>query len=159
MSHSDPWFDEIYRRNAGKLFKIANHTLRNSAISEEIVQDTFAVLLMKRSEVEQYESVEAFLIDVLRNKVGNELQRAYRKREEPLEDKHAAFAAVEGSRECVADILPDWLSDEERKMLIWRAEENLSFREIARRLGCSEHACHGRMYRLREKFKNFRSQE
>lgn len=156
MSHSDPWFDEIYHRMSQKLFNIANQTLKNRSVSEEIVQDVFAVLVMRRAEVEQYENPDGFLIEVLKNKIGNELQKAYRTREEPLEEKHNALAAVEGGGERVADILPKWLSEDERKMLIWRAEEKISFREIARRLGCSEHACHGRMYRLREKFRNFR---
>ena len=159
MSHSDPWFDDIYRRNAPKLFKIANYTLRNRSVSEEIVHDVFTVLLARRADVERYENPDGFLIEVLRNRIGNELQKAYRKREEPLEEKHESIAATEPDKERVADILPDWLTEDERKILIWRVEEDIGFREIARRLGCSEHACHGRMYRLKEKFKKYRSKE
>ena len=156
MGQTDPWFDSLYRENAQRLFKVAYHVLRNRSVAEELVQDTFMVLLVQREKVEGYEHPEAYLMDVLRKRIGSELQKAYRKREEPLEEKHEAIAAREDRHETVGDLLPDWLSEQERQILIWRVEDGLSFRQIAQRLGCSEHACHAKMYRLREKFKKYR---
>lgn len=159
MGRIDPWFDSLYRRNAERLFKVAYYVLKNRAVAEELVQDTFMVLLVQREKVEKYEHPEAYLLDVLRKRIGSELQKASRKREEPLEEWHESIAAQEDSRERIEDILPHWLNEQERQILIWRAEEGLSFREIALRLGCSEHACHARMYRLREKFKKIAEKE
>jgi len=159
VGRTDPWFDSLYRENAQRLFKVAYHVLKNRAVAEELVQDTFMVLLVQREKVEQYEHPEAYLLDVMRKRIGSELQKAYRKREEPLEEKHASIAAREDRRESVGDILPGWLTEQERQILIWRAEDGLSFQEISLRLGCSEHACHARMYRLREKFKKYRNNE
>ena len=156
MGRTDPWFDSLYRENAQRLFKVAYRVLKNRDVAEELVQDTFMVLLVQREKVERYECPEAYLLDVLRKRIGSELQKAYRKREEPLEEKHESIAAREGGRERVEDLLPGWLNEQERQILLWRAEDGLSFQEIARRLGCSEHACHARMYRLREKFKKHR---
>ena len=155
MGKPDPWFDSLYRNNAVKLFYIANYALNNRSVAEELVQDTFLILLMKRSEVEHYKHPEAFLVDVLRKRIGNELQRAARRQIEPLDEKTEVLIAVEDYKERVEDILPDWLTEQERQLLIWRAEDGLSFQEIAQRLGCSEHACHAKMYRLRGKFKKF----
>lgn len=155
MGKPDPWFDSLYRNNADKLFKIANYTLHNPSVAEDLVQDTFMILLIKRAEVETYDHPEAFLLDVMRKRIGNELQKAAHKREEPMTDKHKSIAAPETNRERVEDIFPEWLTEQERQILIWRAEDGLSFREIACRLGCSEHACHARMYRLRGKFKKY----
>lgn len=159
MGRTDPWFDSLYRENSKKLFKVAYYVLKNRAIAEELVQDTFMVLLVQREKVEKYEHPEAYLMDVLRKRIGSELQKASRKREEPLEAKHESIAAREDFNEGVGDILPGWVNEQERKILIWRAEEGLSFQQIALRLGCSEHACHARMYRLREKFKKHRDNE
>ena len=153
MGKIDPWFDSLYRNNAGRLFRVANHILQNRSVAEELVQDTFMVVLVQREKVEKYEYPEAYLMDVLRKRIGSEIQRASYKREEPLEEKHEAIAVAGGLEECLVDILPDWLSEQERQILLWRAEDGLSFREIGLRLGCSEHACHAKMYRLREKFK------
>lgn len=155
MGKTDPWFDSLYCENADRLFKIAFRILGDRGVAEELVQDTFMILLMKRAEVEQYGHPEAFLINVLRKRIGNELQRSSRKLVEPLDEKHTSTLAAEARKDRVEDILPDWLTDEERQILIWRAEDGLSFQEIARRLGCSEHACHARMYRLRAKFKKY----
>lgn len=149
----DPWFDSIYRNNAQRLFKIANYILHNRSVAEELVQDTFMVLLVHREQVVHYECPEAFLINVLRKRIGTEIQRAAYKCEEPLKTKHDVAAVTEGFEECFEEVLPDWLSEQDRQFLIWRVEEGLSFREISIRMGCTEHACHVRMYRLREKFK------
>lgn len=153
MGKPNLWFDELYLNNANKLVKVAEKILRNRSVAEELVQDVFLVLLMKQDEVKRYEHPEAFLWDVLRKRIGNEMQKASYSREEPLEEKHEAIVARDVHEETVQDILPDWLNDQERQILIWRVEDGLSHQEIACRLGCSEHACHGKMYRLREKFK------
>lgn len=149
----DPWFDAIYRENAARLFKVANYILRNRAVAEELVQDTFMVLLLHREKVEHYEKPEAFLMDVLRKRIGTELQRAVYRMEEPLDEQHEGLTAKECVEEQMADVLPDWLSKQDRQFLIWKVEEGQSLREIALRMGCTEHACQSRMYRLREKFR------
>lgn len=159
MGKTDPWFDSLYRENAKRLFNVAYHVLKNRAVAEELMHDTFMVLLVHREKVERYEHPEAYLMDVMKKRIGSELQKAYRTREEPLDDKHVADASVVDNHDRVADLLPRWLNEQERQILLWRAEDGLSFQEIARRLGCSEHACHARMYRLREKFKKFRDNE
>ena len=151
----DLWFDELYRKNADKLFRVANHILHNPAVAEELVQDAFMVLLVQREKVEGYQYPEAYLMEVLRKRIGSELQRASYKWEEPLVEEHEEMAAEEAEN-CLEDVLPEWLSEQERQLLIWHVEEGLSFREIGLRLGCSEHACHARMYRLREKFRKSR---
>ena len=153
MDKIDPWFDSLYRNNAPRLINIAYHILGDREVAEEVVQDTFLILLMKRGDVEQYERPEAFLMSVLRKRIGNELQRASRRLEEPMEEKHEAVLAFSDHKNRLEDILPDWLTRQERQILIWRVEYGLSFQEIARQLSCSEHACHAKMYRLRVKFR------
>lgn len=149
----DPWFDSIYRENAARLFKVANYILRNRAVAEELVQDTFMILLVHREKVEHYERPEAFLMDVLRKRIGSEIQKVAYRIEEPLGEQHEAIAATESFEENMADVLPDWLSEQDRQFLILRVEEGLSFREIALRMGCTEITCRVRMHRLREKFR------
>ena len=153
MGKIDPWFDSIYRENAARLFKVANYILRNRALAEELVQDTFMVLLVHREKVEQYERPEAFLMNVLRKRIGSEIQRASYRMEEPLDVRHEAIAAVDVFEDGFEEALPDWLNEQDRQFLILRVEEGRSLREVAFIMGCSEHACQVRMYRLREKFR------
>lgn len=158
MGGYDPWFDTIYKRNAERLVRIAEHVLGDRELAEDLMQDTFMVLLAKRHETETYENPDAYLVKVLRNRIGSEIQKAERKRVEPLEEKHTPFMAVE-DRETMDEILPNWLTEQERQLLIWRAEEGRSMQEIAVLLGCSEHACHMKMYRLRNKFEKYYKKE
>ena len=65
MGAADPWFDSLYEENSKKLFKVANTILKNRSVSEELVQDTFTVLLLNRETVETYDHPEAFLFRVL----------------------------------------------------------------------------------------------
>lgn len=152
MNGHDPWFDEVYERNAKRLFMLAVQILGSRELAEDLVQDSFMVLLVKRNEIETYEHPDVYLTKVMRNRIGSELQKASRKRVEPLEEKHAPYLAVE-DQEKLEDILPNWLTAQERQFLIWRAEEGRTMQEIAQMLGCSEHACHAKMYRLRNKLK------
>ena len=149
----DPWFDSLYEENSKKLYRIANTILHNRSLAEELVQDTFTILLVNREKVERYVHPEAFLLNVLKKRIGSEMQRECYRREEPLGDKHLFLAAPEVHTERLEEILPEWLNQEERQLLLWRLEDQLSFQEIALRLNTTEHACHARMYRLREKFK------
>lgn len=153
MGKPDPWFDSLYEKNAKYLFKAANLALRDPSKAEDVVQDTFTVLVIKRKAVENYQYPSAFLWDVLRKRIGNELQKSSRYMEESLELMPEFVAALDPFEEKVADILPNWLNEKERQMLIWRLDEELSWAEISQRMGISVHACEARMNRLREKFK------
>lgn len=153
MGKPDPWFDALYDAHAEKLVQIATYALDNRAVAEELVQDTFMILLAQKEKVKTYDHPEAFLRDVLRKRIGNEMQRAYRSREESLEPKHESYLAFEDKTERVEDILPDGLTEQDRQIIIWRAEYELPHEEIAKRLGCSTHACHAKLYRLRNKLK------
>lgn len=152
MGGVDPWFDQLYRENSKRLFQMAKQSLGSSLVAEELVQDTFVVLLIKREEVENHENPKGFLREVMWNQIGNQLQKVARMREVPLQEWHENIAAREDSRESLEDILPDWLTEQEKQFLIWKIEDGLSYEEIAHRLGCTVRACHGKMYRLREKF-------
>ncbi len=153
MGSADPWFDSLYRKYSDRLIQIATAILRNPSVAQELVQDVFMILLLHRETVETYQNPYAYLLKVLKFRIGSEIQRESYKREEPLDEKHESIAATGIDTDCLEDILPDWLTKDERQFLIWRIDDGLSFQEIALRLNISEHACHARMYRLRKELK------
>ena len=120
---SDPWFDSLYEKYSSKLFAIANSILHNRSVAEELVQDVFLILLANRDTAETFEYPFAYLLKVLKNRIGSEMQRACYKREEPLDAKHESLAAKEFCSERLEDILPDWLNEDERQFLIWRIDD------------------------------------
>ncbi len=159
MDHTDKWFDTLYTQYALTMIKTANAILNNSAVAEELVHDVFVILIMKRSEVENYENPGAWLFRTLRNRISNEIQRARYSREIPLSETHEKYTAGEELESHLEDVLPSGLSTEERQFLIWFYEEDLSHEEIAQRLGISVHACHGRLYRIKQKCFHLLTQE
>ena len=62
MGGYDPWFDAIYKRNAERLVRIAEHVLGDRELAEDLMQDAFMVLLAKRHETETYENPDAYLV-------------------------------------------------------------------------------------------------
>lgn len=69
-------FDEIYRRHARDLFVRAYHKTGVKEISEDIVQDIFAGLWIKRAQVEVRQSLGAYLHGALDNQIVNYYRKA-----------------------------------------------------------------------------------
>jgi len=69
-------FDEIYRRHGRDLFVRAYHKTGVKEISEDIVQDIFASLWMKRTQVEIRQSLGAYLHGALDNQIVDYYRKA-----------------------------------------------------------------------------------
>jgi RNA polymerase sigma-70 factor (family 1) len=69
-------FDEIYRRHARDLFVRAYHKTGVKEISEDIIQDIFAGLWMKRAQLEVRQSLSAYLHGALDNQIVNYYRKA-----------------------------------------------------------------------------------
>jgi RNA polymerase sigma factor (sigma-70 family) len=106
--------------------------------------------------------VGGWLIGIARHKVQDLRRRAARMRT-TLEDNLAAAplsseddppTALEAAevRQCVGGIM-DAMEDEERTVLEWKYLDDLSVREIARRLGRTEKAVEAALYRARQTFR------
>jgi RNA polymerase sigma-70 factor (family 1) len=66
---SDEEFAEIYRAFWRKLYGMGYNYVRDKTIAQELVQDVFVKLWIKRKEVTQIEDVEAYLFRCLKNKI------------------------------------------------------------------------------------------
>lgn len=67
--HSEPAFAELHRRFAVQLVSAAFQRLHDKEIAEEVVQDLFVNLWIKREQVAIIGSVRAYLFTALRNRV------------------------------------------------------------------------------------------
>ncbi len=146
------WFDTLYTENYERLKKIACRSLGSEAIAEEIVQEAFLILLCKHDEVKVHPNSAGWLVIAVQNLIKNELNRACIRREvaiteEPMDHRYIANEKLE-------DVLPAGLTEEERDILIWYFDYQLSHKEIAVKLEISEGACRTRLYRAKEHVKN-----
>lgn len=149
----DPWFDPIYKKYSPKLIAVANAVLGNEHTAEDIVQDVFIVLLAKRERAEEFQNIGSWLYKVLYFRIGSEIQKAHYAREVPLDLDNKWLAVVDREDFRLEDVLPEGLTQEERQLLIWRYQDQLSAGEIADRMGRTENVIYVKLHRIKEKWK------
>src|SRR5690349_5387128 len=61
-------FEELFRAMHAPLCEIADSYVQSQAIAEEIVQDLFFAIWMKRDQLQNVESLQAYLFTAARNR-------------------------------------------------------------------------------------------
>jgi RNA polymerase sigma-70 factor (ECF subfamily) len=140
----EPAFDEIYKRYWKKLFNEAYKRLGSIELSEEIVQDVFTDLWIKK-EKKQIDNLFAYLLTAVRYQVY--MQFKNRKRipffEQPLE--HMAEASLQADsvyfEKELQESIAIWLQEQpekRREIFKLRFMEGISTREISELLNISQ---------------------
>jgi RNA polymerase sigma factor (sigma-70 family) len=137
-------FDESYKRHWKKLYSEAYKRLRNAELCEEVIQDVFADLWVKR-EQKQIEQLFPYLATAVRYQV----YMLYKKGksmpvfEEPLE--HMAQESLQADslfyEKELKESINTWLAlqpEKRREIFKMRFMQELSTREIAEILGISQ---------------------
>ena len=121
-------------------------------MAEDIVQNAFSALLIKREQLRNHPNIRGWLIQTVRNMANNEQNRARYTREVPILPEHEP-AAGEPLPDFMS-LLPPELSESERQILYLHIEAGLSHEEIAARLGCRPEASRMRLCRARRRCKD-----
>lgn len=138
-------FEEFYPRLIQKAYRLTT----DRELSQDLVQDTFVLAFDNWKKLAKHHAPEGWLTLTLFNLVRNERRKLARRNCICLDDVHQCIATHETSP--VEELLPAQLSEEDRSLLIWHYEQQLSYTEIARRLGVSENACRMRVSRALKK--------
>ena len=156
---SPEWFDQLYMKNYDRLRDCAYRTLEDWMLADELVQETFLVLLSRQQDLKKkrHPNIEGWLLITLQNLIKNELARAMHRKECPLNDEN--IAGTMEQYESLADSLPPSLTPAERQVMLWRYEERFDTKEIARRLKITESTVRVRLFRARKKYEKFSEQE
>jgi RNA polymerase sigma-70 factor (ECF subfamily) len=137
-------FDEIYRHYAPDLFMRAYHKTGVKEICEDIIQDIFAGLWMRRAEIE-IRSLGAYLQGMLENKIIDYYRKACThlkhidqlvtlfERAEPSPIDKLAYK----EQESALQVYIGGLSEKMRDIFMLSRYEQLSSEEISRRLNLS----------------------
>ena len=162
-------FDELYRRHWAKLLDVAYKRLKSSDVAEEIVQEVFLNLYLKRKSLVITTSIAAYLHTVLKYKVLDEIRpRLVRNnyRDEWLsrpqvlsDDVHEMLEHKELSSLIVT--MAEQLAPKCKEVFLLRYKEQLSNKMIAERLQISEKTVEGHISvarkTLRELLKDYRA--
>jgi RNA polymerase sigma-70 factor (ECF subfamily) len=138
-------FTELYNRYWDKTFAVAMHRLDDEHEAEEVVQEVFLSIWLRRASLELTHTLATYLSTAVKYKVINHLARQYRKQ---LQIDELTFSSPQ-----TQDSTADWLHEKElRKQLdysisqlpekcrivfLLSREENKTYAEIAAELNIS----------------------
>ncbi len=153
-------FEALFRRYTPPLVNFLARMLPDRARAEELAQDVFVRIYQARERYEARSRFSTWLFGIAHNLALNELDRAYRKRERPLEELHLrglkdpapdALEQLDGRRTTAAiERALAGLPARQRSALLLRSQESLSHDEIAEVLGSSSSGVKSLLHRARE---------
>ncbi len=149
MNDLDAWFNPIYSANYSRLVKTAYYILWDEDLVEDIVQNAFSALLIKREQLRDHPNISGWLVKTVRNMADNERNRARYTREVPFLPEHEP-AAGEPLPDFLS-LLPPELNQRERQILYLYIEVGLSHEEIGAQMGCKPETSRMRLYRARRR--------
>ena len=142
-------FEELVRRHRPSLLRTAQHTLRNHALAEEAVQETFLSAYAKRTTFDSKYPFRGWLWTILLNTCRTIGRREQRRTDRPgsdaLDDRllapqsgEEAFASVlNAERDALLSQHLDSLPDVQADAVRLRFFGGLTFEEIAAVMDCS----------------------
>ena len=141
--NNDDFIEALYKKEYRTLIRIAYRLTGSMECAQDSVHETFLLAIFHQRELRTHPKPGAWLKVALRNVICNE-RRLKAREDVPLDD---AFSIPTQPAAPLGDLLPSQLQAEERQILIWRFEEQLSYQEMAKRLGISETLCRKRVSR------------
>ena len=161
--HSYDDFDKFYLENYQALLRQAYWLTVNYHDAEELVDESF-IIYLRKSPQEDIGNPRAYVVKILSNLLKNyaRSQRTERFLFLSLDDCPEQASADRLSVP-FSELLPDGLLPWERKILILRYEQNLSYQQISELLNLKEVSCRSRLMRAkrhcRELFEKERDNE
>jgi RNA polymerase sigma-70 factor, ECF subfamily len=150
-SGRDAWIEDAYRAHGGELYGFALRALRDTALAEEAVQETFAKAWRARSRFDaSIGSLRNWLFAIERNLIADlARQRSSRARAE-----RASLAELGEPEESLDDLVLAWqieealrrIGDAHRRVLIETQLRGRPYAELAAELGVPEGTVKSRVY-------------
>jgi RNA polymerase sigma-70 factor, ECF subfamily len=163
-------FGEIYRHYAGMVYRLALRMTGRVEEAEEVTQDVFLSVHRHLRNFAGNASLKTWIYRIAVNCSLNAIRKAKRKQTEvaweegfdPQDTRHGVHEAVEKeAREHKINELMDELNADQKACLLLRAQEGLSYEEIARALNVNVNTVRTRLKRAREtliaRYRNKRS--
>lgn len=153
-------FHEIYEAHARDVYRFVLYLSGDSALADDITSETF-IRVWTAPEPVRMATVKAWLFTIARNLFLMDRRNAHRREvlSEAVPDLgHDALAQSEGRQE-LARVLQalQHLPEADRAALLMRADDGMSYEEIAVSLGLSLSAVKVKIHRARLKLSQYRS--
>lgn len=133
-----PLYIDGYRR----LYTVAYRRVNDQELAQDLVHDAFLLAIFHQKELREHPQPDAWLMKTLCNLIQNELRSPSHQNLSFDEIKEIPEKAA---CDTIGYLLPVQLKDDEREILIWRFEQQMSYSEMSMRLGVSETLCRKRV--------------
>lgn len=156
MAPREPWtfeIEKLYKEMYSTLYAYALRVLKNSALAEEAIQDTFCIACAKRDQVLSNPRPQGWVMVTLRHVMQNML-RTQQKLQQILSLSAGEELPIEEPELLNVDLLFGNVSDSEDFQLLKRvALEQCTIPELAQELGISVETCKKRVQRARKRLR------
>jgi len=152
-------FQALYERHAAEVFRFAYSLSGDRALAEDLTSETFIRVWTARERVD-LTTVTGYLLTIARHLYLQGIRRDRRQdvlAHEPPDAAPGPHAQAEGRAELDA-VLADLqrLAEPDRAALLMRAQDQMSYDQIAAALGLSEGAAKVKVHRARRKLAEWR---
>lgn len=151
-------FRHLYEKHSKRIFSFILRYTGNHHEAEELLQETFLRAYRKAASFEPKAEVSTWLFQIAMNLCRDRGRRLHRKEaalDELLEPGHhntpVDDATESEAKRIVGEVIAK-IPDDERSVLLLRMNEELTYDNIARVVGCSERTARERMKRGRARF-------
>jgi len=145
--NQDEFISTLFYKEYKKMVSVAYRMTGNMETAQDLVQDTFLLAVKHYDELLSHPTPEAWLMLTLRNLTWNENRKQKMRKSISLNDLLDIPTCDKMQK--LDEVLPTkLLSTDEQKVLSWRFEKQLSYKEMANRLGISESGCRSQVSRV-----------
>lgn len=146
-------FREIYERYQGKVFLFALRLTKSGIEAEEVVQEVFVKLWEKRLGIKIEKNFNAYILTITRNLIFDKLKKAYRDKSmqqhiyRNMENLQNAGVSqlIEKELARLHHQAVQRLSPRKREVYLLSREEELTYEQIAEKLGISVNTVRNQM--------------
>lgn len=130
-------FDDIYYSTKDSVYYTILSIVKDRSLSEDIMQETYLKALEKIHSYKSRSSFNSWIVTIARNLAINEYNRRKRELKVDPNDNELLFGTVESlsEKELLVKEMLEFLSEEEREILVMHVIGDMKHREIAEVLG------------------------
>ena len=118
-NNTDDLIVELYKSSFDRMHAVAYRELGDSAMAEDIVHETFLVLLTRKQDLVTHVNPGGWLMTVMMNLIRNSKRKMDNL---VLQLDEACLQYGEAAPEPLEHLLPSGLSADDRQIIIWRYE-------------------------------------
>ena len=130
-------FDDIYYSTKDNVYYTILSIVKDRSLSEDIMQETYLKALEKIHSYKPRSSFNSWIITIARNLAINEYNRRKQELKVDPTENEIVFGSVESmsEKELLIKEMLEYLTEEEREIIIMHVIGDMKYREIAEVLG------------------------